>query len=376
MAPALATRTHTTGRRGSRVLVAAAVLGASYFAFTSLFVQHPRSWWPDAAAFLPFGRSLPASVTALRAAMATPETVSVNSPLLRAVVSDVDGTLFHFGCQNQLSAANAAALRRAIAAGVHVSLATGRIPGPWSGALGQQLPGMGPGIFANGALILGPVGGEVLEETFLPAEVVAIVKDFSRGGLAGGKGRVALLAATRLAGSAPEHGSLCYAELAPSGPTWVTELVKGAGEPAVQMLDLDSVADDRVMKFVFFTTRKDADWACMPDVVAELKARLAGTGSTVLACGALQCEVLPLGINKGAAVERLLSRLGVAPSATLACGDAENDVEMLRLVGVGAAMGNAGSKAKEAADVVVSRHDHDGVAEAIQRFVFGEQFTK
>lgn len=45
-------------------------------------------------------------------------------------------------------------------------------------------------------------------------------------------------------------------------------------------------------------------------------------------------QVLPLGASKGAGVEWLLERLGVAPENVMALGDAENDVEMLR-VGAG-----------------------------------------
>ena len=55
----------------------------------------------------------------------------------------------------------------------------------------------------------------------------------------------------------------------------------------------------------------------------------------------------------------------------MALGDAENDVEMLSLVGTGAAMGNANEAAKRAADVVVGMSHDDGVAEAVRRFVLG-----
>ncbi len=53
----------------------------------------------------------------------------------------------------------------------------------------------------------------------------------------------------------------------------------------------------------------------------------------------------------------------------LALGDGENDIEMLQLAAVSAAMGNAGPKVKAAADYVMVSNDEDGVAQAIQRFV-------
>ena len=126
------------------------------------------------------------------------------------------------------------------------------------------------------------------------------------------------------------------------------------------------------MKFVIWTNPGAAGWASMPETVAALRAALAGTGVTLLDHGAKWCEVLPPGVNKGKGVERVLERLGVAPAEALACGDAENDVEMLKLVGVGAAVANAQPAALAAADVVVASNADDGVAQAVRRFVYGE----
>lgn len=80
-------------------------------------------------------------------------------------------------------------------------------------------------------------------------------------------------------------------------------------------------------------------------------------------------QVLPLGASKGFGVGWLLDRLGVDPSAVLALGDGENDVEMLQLAGLGVAMGNAGPPALAAADAITASNDEDGVARAIERFV-------
>lgn len=80
-------------------------------------------------------------------------------------------------------------------------------------------------------------------------------------------------------------------------------------------------------------------------------------------------QVLPLGASKGTGVEWLLKHLGVEPQHVMALGDAENDVEMLKLAGLGVAVGNACPKALKAADVVVGTNNDDGVAEAIHRFV-------
>lgn len=293
-------------------------------------------------------------------------------PLLQVVISDVDGTLFSFGTNRALSQGNRAALQRALDAGVHVSLATGRIPGPWSDRIREELPGLGPGVFSNGSVVVATSGEVIVERTLLPA-AMTIMKEYFQGGLADGAGRVHVLVATRWPFAGSSYNSVRYLELAPQGPTWTTKLIQSAGEPdAVLVENLDCVLDDQVFKVVVFTNPKSEACAPMARVVRELQARLEPTGAVVLDCGEKQCEILPNGVNKGTGVQLLLEHLGVDPASALALGDAENDVEMLRLVGVGAAMGNARPSALEAADVVVARNDEDGVAEAIHRFVFGE----
>ena len=58
-------------------------------------------------------------------------------------------------------------------------------------------------------------------------------------------------------------------------------------------------------------------------------------------------------------------------SALMACGDGLNDCSMIRFAGVGVAMQNAEPPVKEAADyVTVADNNHDGVAEAIEKFIF------
>jgi Cof subfamily protein (haloacid dehalogenase superfamily) len=80
-------------------------------------------------------------------------------------------------------------------------------------------------------------------------------------------------------------------------------------------------------------------------------------------------EVLPKNGGKANGVRTLIKDLGVAPENIMAIGDGENDIEMLKLAGLGVAMGNAAAEVKAAADEVVSSNNADGVAEAIEKFV-------
>lgn len=80
-------------------------------------------------------------------------------------------------------------------------------------------------------------------------------------------------------------------------------------------------------------------------------------------------EIIPLGVSKWTGLRWLLNEMGIDPVAVMAVGDGENDLDMLRSVGLGVAMGNANDAVKAAADVVVGSNEAAGVAEAIKRFV-------
>lgn len=79
-------------------------------------------------------------------------------------------------------------------------------------------------------------------------------------------------------------------------------------------------------------------------------------------------DVIAKGGGKVTGIRRYLEKLGISPEETIAFGDAENDIEMLRFAGIGVAMGNAWECVKEAADYVTADIDEDGIAKALQHF--------
>ena len=82
-------------------------------------------------------------------------------------------------------------------------------------------------------------------------------------------------------------------------------------------------------------------------------------------------EAVPLGVAKDVSLGSLLESRGLTRDNLMACGDGLNDCSMIRFAGVGVAMQNAEPPVKEAADyVTVADNSHDGVAEAIEKFIF------
>ncbi|HRJ45680.1 MAG TPA: HAD hydrolase family protein, partial [Caldilineaceae bacterium] len=61
----------------------------------------------------------------------------------------------------------------------------------------------------------------------------------------------------------------------------------------------------------------------------------------------------------------------IAPHRVLAVGDNENDIPMLKLAGMGVAMGQATEKVKTVARWIAPSVFEDGAAVAMERFVIG-----
>ena len=76
-------------------------------------------------------------------------------------------------------------------------------------------------------------------------------------------------------------------------------------------------------------------------------------------------EVVPKGYNKATGIAHVCQLLGIRQEDTLAFGDSVNDLDMLRYVGCGIAMGNGMEAAKEAADYVTDSVREDGIYNAL-----------
>jgi Cof subfamily protein (haloacid dehalogenase superfamily) len=74
-------------------------------------------------------------------------------------------------------------------------------------------------------------------------------------------------------------------------------------------------------------------------------------------------------VTKGTGLDFLSRHLGFARDRTVACGDGENDVELLEWAGYGVAVENAHERVKAVADLVCPPVDEEGVAQLIEAFL-------
>ncbi len=79
--------------------------------------------------------------------------------------------------------------------------------------------------------------------------------------------------------------------------------------------------------------------------------------------------VLPASVNKATGLTVALDELDETPEATVAVGDAENDLVMLSMAGCGVAVGNALASVKQRADLVMEGRAGAGVRELIDRIL-------
>lgn len=78
-------------------------------------------------------------------------------------------------------------------------------------------------------------------------------------------------------------------------------------------------------------------------------------------------DVVPKGGNKAKGIQAMLQFLEMDASEAVAFGDGLNDIDMLKYVGHGVAMGNAVTEAKEAARDVTLDADQDGIAFGLKK---------
>ena len=131
--------------------------------------------------------------------------------------------------------------------------------------------------------------------------------------------------------------------------------------------DLVSAVRQEATKFVIIG--EEPDLGCL---AIELQEHL-GSLVRFVRSSARSLEGIPLGVSKGAALERVAVYLSVPQKQVMAMGDSDNDVEMVAWAGLGVAMGNATPVVKAVADYIAPSVEDDGVAVAIERFCLDDQ---
>ncbi|MFC3773005.1 Cof-type HAD-IIB family hydrolase [Paenibacillus sp. GCM10012303] len=240
----------------------------------------------------------------------------------RLLALDMDGTLL---TDNKTITEEAAHwIRLAGEAGVTVMLATGRGM-QTAGAFWDELGLLSPMVLLNGAEIWeGP--GRLHERTFLSREDIRKLHE------------LAVVSGARYWG-------------------YSVESLTGSKHWNDEMFDRDW------MKFGIHHQEID--------VIEPLREEVRSWGHLEVTRSAdTNMEISVRGVSKASGVKKVCGLLGITMDQVMAVGDQHNDMELIRAAGLGIAMGNADEALKRAADGVTDTNERNGVAKAIQKYIF------
>jgi hydroxymethylpyrimidine pyrophosphatase-like HAD family hydrolase len=280
-------------------------------------------------------------------------------PPIRLVAIDMDGTLLPALSQT-VSRRNAQALRAAQRAGVTVVIATGRRSAytiPLLESLGLRADT--PLITSNGAVIK-TLQGTLIDRCHLESRVArglcgllrpfgCVVFTFDRPG----RGELALENLEQA------HGRISLWVEANRNAIEVVKPLENAlvdGDDPIQGMVAGGIAGMREAE----NTLKASPWSAECESArTEYPAR----DLSIL-------DLLPPGVTKGWALERLAASLGLDRREAMAIGDNWNDLEMLEWAGQGVIMGNAAAELRARAKLrgwkQAPGNDQDGVAVVLE----------
>ncbi len=280
-------------------------------------------------------------------------------PPVRLVAIDIDGTLLPTFSQT-ISARNAKALKTAQDAGIVVAIATGRRTAYTVPLLeGLGLRANMPLITSNGA-VTRTLGGDSIDRSHLEARVAR--------GLCGLLRKFGAMVFTF---DKIGRGELVLEDLDQAQgriSLWV-EANRGAIEVVKPLEKALPDGMDPIQGMVTGGLEK------MKKAEAALKA-----SPWSASCECIRTEypardlsildLLPRGVSKAWALERLAARLGIDRKETMAIGDNWNDVDMLEWAGQSVLMGNAAPELRTMAKVngwkQAPPNDEDGVAVVLE----------
>ena len=266
---------------------------------------------------------------------------------IRVLALDLDGTLTND--EKIVTPRTRAALDAAAAQGVTIVLASGRPTAsitPLAKALGLDKKG-GCILAYNGGKIVDCATGEALYQKQLAPEFVPQLCKFAAAQ------DVAILTYN-------SEGIVCERD----GDEWARKECVTTKLPMTGVDDLAKYVDYPICKMLI-----TLDPARRDEVCAEGKKRFEGQ-IDLYPSSPFFIEAVPLGVAKDVSLGALLDRMGLTRENLMACGDGLNDRSMIEFAGVGVAMQNAEDAVKQVADYVTAAdNNHDGVAEAIEKFI-------
>lgn len=274
----------------------------------------------------------------------------MNTTPYQLIALDIDGTLLN--SRKEITPDTERMVRRALRAGKHVVLSTGRSFAELEEIL-ERFPDLRYGICESGAMVFDRAKSEPISvhpialDTVRQVETVARRRDvlvhiFLNGRPVIGRRQMSLLADFQI----PYFRAMFERYSLQTEDAF--QYCIGHEKPSIEKINLyHRTVEARSV------TRA---------LLSSLPLELADSEQTSLELSAAQ-------VDKGRGLRELCSYLDIPIEATIAVGDSYNDAAVLRAAGLAVGMGNSPDPVRQICDVIVRDCDHDGVAEAIERFL-------
>lgn len=275
---------------------------------------------------------------------------------IELIALDLDGTLFDN--ESRISEGNKAEIKRAVEQGVTVVISTGR---PYSGLPFDQLKGTGIkySINTNGSAIYEIETGKCLYETPIPDEVVVpiidylVTKDIHADAFCNGNGYTPLSC----------RNAMKKLEMPASILKYIENTRKAVPNLSEYILENNLHVQKMTLNF-----HKD-ETGTLIDREEVKQYLLSNPAVTTVSGGYNNLEFTASGVDKGVGLQQMAKLLNIPVENTMAIGDTENDIAIIKAAGIGVAMGNATDDVKAIASYITSSNTEDGVANAIRHFV-------
>lgn len=271
---------------------------------------------------------------------------------IKLVVLDLDGTIYSRQFPSGFSDRVRQTIAAVQAAGIPVTLATGRIF-DFVHAIAPTLNITLPVITAQGAVLGDPTSGELLYEALISIEAARTVAAW-----ADAEDRTTVFYLN-------QPGS--HTRLVQNQEYWARETYDHwFGTPREIHPNLSTVLHDPTVRPLKFITVNDHTQE--PDLTPALQLQF-GNSVHMSRSHQLLVEGTAPQVNKGNGLLKLIGRLGITPAQVMTIGDNENDIPMMRVAGLAVAMGQATPLVQAEADWIAPSLEEDGAAIALERFV-------
>jgi Cof subfamily protein (haloacid dehalogenase superfamily) len=270
--------------------------------------------------------------------------------MYRLVVTDIDGTLLNE--EKKISKATHDGIHAIMDKGVKFVVATGRV---YSAAKWPYIDlGInGPLITCNGALIKDTGTGEIIYERPLDAELARRVSKicsrydvyfhyYTEETIHSERYDFILKRFAELSKNLPEEKKV---------PTEIIESYDG-------FLDRGQT----LYKIGIYCDEGETSAKMMKEIMAL-------DGIACYKSLASSFDVMAEGVSKADAIAQLNKYYDIPREETIASGDNENDIEMIKYAGLGVAMANAVEAAKDVADYITTSNEEDGLLKVLKEFI-------